>query len=188
MTTYALCIPDEHFERIVKLIDENEASEAFLKDKAGIVQRFYRDGDEIFADKEEADGNVLKQKVITMSEAQKMAHKDKFRVQIEERVKQDFPDLTEDEIKAHTDVLNEANESVKRLIENGMPKAVAVKLISLIVEQDKNFSTPEELAAFIKEVCSPPPPKNEVVDDGGELAQVVKNIVISSKTITSDEN
>jgi hypothetical protein len=189
MTTplFALCVPDDHYERIVKLIDESEASETLLKDKAGITQRFYRDGDEIFADKEESDGNVLKQKVMTMSEAQKMANKDNYRMKIESRVKEDFPDMSEEDIKAHADVLNEANESVKRLIANGMPKAMAVKLISLIVEGNKEFSSPEELAEFMKEVSTEPEPKNEVVDDGGELASVVKNIIISSQTLPCDE-
>ncbi len=185
-TLFALCVPDDHYERIVKLIDESETSETLLKDRAGITQRFYRDGDEIFADKEESDGNVLKQRVMTMSEAEKMATKDKFRMKIENRVKEDFPDMSEEEVKAHADVLNEANESVKRLIAGGMPKAVAVKLISMIVEGNKEFSSPEELAEFMREVSTEPEPKNEVVDDGGELASVVKNIIVSSKTLPSD--
>jgi hypothetical protein len=176
-TVYALCIPDEHYEHLVKLVNESKTGETFLKDKAGITQRFYKEEEVIYADKEERDGNILKQKVITNSEALKMGSKDKYRSKIEERVKEDFPDMTSEEVKAHADVLNEANESVKRLIDNGMPKALAVKLISMIVEGNKEFSSPEELAEFMKEEVASEP------DEDNSVVEAVKNIIVSSETI-----
>jgi N-methylhydantoinase A/oxoprolinase/acetone carboxylase beta subunit len=111
-----------------------------------------------------------------------MGSKDKYRSKIEERVKEDFPDMTSEEVKAHADVLNEANESVKRLIDNGMPKALAVKLISMIVEGNKEFSSPEELAEFMKEITNPVEVASEP-DEDNSVVEAVKNIIVSSETI-----
>lgn len=180
--TYGLVVPDADFERVEQLINESETKEIFVKDKSQITHRFYRENNEIYADKEQTDNTILKQKLMRMDEAQTLGMKDKFRTNVERRVKGDFPDLTEEEIRAHADVLTEANESIQRLIQSGMPKEIAVKLISLIIEGDQQFSTAEELAAFIKEVASPAPPQPPV-NDGGELAEVVKNIIISSETL-----
>jgi hypothetical protein len=187
-TIYGLCLPNDHYEHIVKLIGESKTNEIFLKDKAGVTHRFYKNEDNVFADKEESNGNILKHKVVTMSEAEKMVSKDKNKTNIEKRIKNDFPDMTKEEISVHTDILYEANESIKRLIENGMSKDLAVKLISFILqmEQDKKFSSAEELAEFIREISTDPTPivDSQIEDD--TTVQAVKNIIVSSHTLPSD--
>ena len=91
--------------------------------------------------------------------------------------------MTSEEVKAHADVLNEANESVKRLIDNGMPKALAVKLISMIVEGNKEFSSPEELAEFMKEITNPVEEVASEPEEDNSVVEAVKNIIVSSETI-----
>lgn len=182
-TIYGLCVPDEHYIRIMTLLDESKDQSIYLKDKSAITHHFFKDGDDIYADKEETDGNILKYKVMKLSEANTFAEKNKQHSMIKNRVKSDFPDMSEDEVQAHADVLNEANESVKRLINSGMPKELAVKLISLVIEGgEKQFSTPEDIVKLINEVSTPVEGVSaaDVPDEGNVVADAVRNIIVNT--------
>jgi hypothetical protein len=151
-TRIVLCLPDDHKKRIEDMLDNElnkENGYIHLKDKHGVVMKFYRNGGNLWADR--ADGkDVIPQPVIGMSEAgefQKNARP--FKESVVERIKNDFPDKPMEEVEQDADILNEANESIKKLIASGVAPSLARKIIMSCLDCSAPPSTPEELAEFI---------------------------------------
>ena len=151
-TRVILCLPDDHKQKIIDLLEseENKANGyVHLTDKHGVVMKFYYNQGNLWADR--ADGeHVIQQPVITMSEAQKVKQAQRpFKEKAIERMKAEFPEKTPEQIEQDADILNEANESIKRLIAAGVAPSVARKIISNVLECEQPPSTPEEMADII---------------------------------------
>jgi hypothetical protein len=88
-----------------------------------------------------------------MSEASKMNSNSKsFKDKALDLLKTEFPEKTETELQDEADILNEANESIKRLISYGMAPSVAREVITRVLECSAPPNTPEELAELITKV------------------------------------
>ncbi len=152
-TRLILCLPDEHLDRIKTLLeDELNKKNGYihLKDKHDVLHKFYKDGEGIYAERDD-NGKVLIQPVISMSEANKVKEQQRpFKEKLVERIKSDFPDKTVEEIEQDADILNEANESIKKLIASGVAPSVARSIIMSVLECSAPPSTPEELAEIMK--------------------------------------
>lgn len=153
-TQLILCLPDEHLASINELLEaEENKSNGFihLTDKHNTPHKFYKVNGNLYADRSD-NGKILKQPVISMTEANKIKEQQRpFKDKITERIQADFPDKTNDEVEQDADILNEANESIKKLIASGLAPSVARSIIMSVLECQTPPSTIEELATFIGE-------------------------------------
>jgi hypothetical protein len=152
---YLLCLPDEHIERILDLLD-NEANKKtgfiHLTDKNSVVHKFFKQGTTLIAERDD-NGKPMAQPVISISEAKKMREAQRpIKEKITERILSDFPEKTKEEVEADADILAEANESIKKLIASGVAPSVARKIIASVLDCEKAITSPEELAELMKSV------------------------------------
>lgn len=134
---HRLCIPDEHFSRIVDLLKSQKSVK--LKDNRGIETKFYYHGDgTLMADR--WDDNVLvQQEVMKMSEIpeiQQAVNTRPLKENLIFKIKEDFPELTDEELESYADTFLEANESIKRLVESGMDRSTAIRIVEDIMSDD----------------------------------------------------
>ena len=156
-TRIILCLPDDHKSNIVKMLESEENKKngfVHLTDKNGIVMKFYYNQGNLWADR--ADGEqVISQPVITMTEAENFQRSQRpFKEKLVERMTHEFPEKTPEQIAQDADILNEANESIKRLIASGVAPSVARKIISNVLECSVAPSTPEEISEIISKTIT----------------------------------
>jgi hypothetical protein len=152
-TNLILCLPDDHIDRI-KLLLEDELNKkngfVYLSDKNKIVHKFFKQGETLIAERDD-NGKPIAQPVISMSEAHKIQEQQRpFKDKIVERIKTDFPEKSEEEISQDADILNEANESIKKLIASGVAPSIARKIIMSVLDGSAPSESPEDLVEFIK--------------------------------------
>jgi hypothetical protein len=152
---YMLCLPDEHITRIHELL-ENELNKkngfVYLADKNKVVHKFFKQGNTLISERDD-NGKPLVQPVISMSEAVKIKESQRpFKDKMVERMEKDFPEKSKEEIEADADILNEANESIKKLVASGVPPSIAKKIIMSVLDSDKQPTSPEELAELMKQI------------------------------------
>jgi hypothetical protein len=127
---HKMAVPDEHYERIEELLKGKR--NITIKDNKGQEAKFYHHTDgTLMADKWD-DEKLVQQEVVKISDVpqlKKALASRPFRENLVFRLKEDFPEMSQDEIELHADVLTEANESIKKLIASGVPPMVASKLI-----------------------------------------------------------
>jgi hypothetical protein len=151
---YKMCVPDEHYDRIVDMLKDCGRIGTYVTHKNGNRVRFYKIDGKIFADERKEDNSIFTQEVIKMSEVQqtKMEHSD-FRKEMLSRIEKDKPELQEEEKNAMADVLYEANESIKKLIASGVHPALAKSLIEAVLNDkdiiDGTKGSPEALAEVL---------------------------------------
>jgi hypothetical protein len=145
--TYILTVPDDKYDSLFARVETEPVS---IADKNGVVQTFYRQGNNLYADRDN-DGKPLSQKVIRKSEEEKYKNRKPFKESIKERLRKDFPEYDEANLEAHADVLGQANESIKRLIQAGISPANAVKIVLNILDNQEKFESPEQIVELIKE-------------------------------------
>jgi hypothetical protein len=148
-TLYAMVIPDDHFSRLEDILEKAKDHVAHIADKNRVVNKFYYEDGVIHADREDGD-RVIKQKVIKQSEVEafKTKHSD-FKDHLAKRIKNDFPDMSEEQLNQDVDILNEANESIKNLIKSGIPAEIAKSIIMGVLDTRQEIKSPEDLAALI---------------------------------------
>ena len=134
-TAYAMCVPDEHYVKIEEMVKADENGYVYLGDKSGCTVKFYLLDGKLMSEKEETDGNKLVQRVITMTDVKKMQEAQiPMADKIATKLKEDFPEQDEATIKAHSEVLAEANESIKKLVASGIPLAVAKEIVMSMMD------------------------------------------------------
>lgn len=151
---YKMCIPDEHYDRIVDMLKDCGRIGTYITHKNGNRVRFYKVDKKIFADERKEDDSIFTQEVIKMSEVQqaKMETSD-FRKEMLSRIEKETPELQEEEKNAMADILYEANESIKKLIASGMHPVVAKSIIEAVLNDkdvlSKANGSPEALAEVL---------------------------------------
>ena len=153
---HVLCLPDTHYERVVELVNETDGNVGIkLKDNKDVSMTFYFKDDKLYADKENECGEIIQtQEVIKMSDIEnKKNERPDFKTHLLNQLKTDFPGMNQDEIESNADILNEANESIKKLILSGIQPKIALKLIYDVLSDNINFSdkSPEDIAEYLKE-------------------------------------
>ena len=163
-TAYAMCVPDEHYVKIEEMVKADENGHIYLGDKSGCTVKFYLLDGKLMSEKEETDGNKLVQRVITMTDVKNLQEAQIPMVEkIATKLKEDFPDKDEETIKAHSEVLAEANNSIKNLVASGIPLTVAKEIVMSIMDCTKDW-TEDDILAFIREraECAE---KNEIITE-----------------------
>jgi hypothetical protein len=147
VSSYVLTVPDDKYDSLFARVETEPVS---IADKNGVVQTFYRQGTKLYADRDN-DGTPLTQKVIRKSEEEAYKNRKPFKDSIKDRLRKDFPEYDEANLEAHADVLGQANESIKRLIQAGISPANAVKIVLNILDNQDKFESPEQIVELIKE-------------------------------------
>ena len=155
-----ICLPDSHVEQIHALLESEMNKEngfIHLTNKDSTVYKFYRQQGNLMPEKEDGNTQVL----ISQAELWNRNAKSRFYMGIIKRLRDDFPDKTDEEIQQDAEILCEANEAIKRLIAQGVPKEKAVKAIESALLCNEPPKTPEEMAQVLGE---------QLVEADGEVA------------------
>jgi len=126
---HAVALTDEDYSRIDELVRKNGRRGVRLTDKKGVVNRFYRKDGELYCDQYGANDSIFTQECMKLSEIQN-AQKAPFENAMKQRLKADHPTMTQEEVDAYADIIAEANESIKRLISNGVEPQLAHGMIT----------------------------------------------------------
>lgn len=126
---HAVALTDEDYSRIDELVRKNGKRGVKLTDKKGVVNRFYRKDGELYCDQYGANDTIFTQECMKLSDIQN-TQKAPFESAMKQKLKADYPTMTQEEVDAYADVIAEANESIKRLIANGVEPQLAHGIIT----------------------------------------------------------
>jgi hypothetical protein len=145
---YIMCVPDDHYAKLETLL-ETKVLGMEIKDKNGVPAYFYSKNGKIYSEQ-----SGLTQEVVKMSSIPDVKRQhDPFREHLMSRLRNDFPDCTQDELDAHADILTEANTTIKNLIAQGLPKEIAYRIVQTALEEDITDSNiDEKIRACVDEV------------------------------------
>jgi len=140
-----LTIPDKQFSGLESALDKDKI--VSVRNKDNVFFNFYRDGDVIVGENTDTGA---KHKVVSESEGLKLKEKQlTFKEQIEKRIRTDFPDISEEQLKQDADILYEANESIKTLIKAGLKPEVAKNIIFKVLESKDDITCAEDIARIM---------------------------------------
>lgn len=148
-TLRGLTLPDDQFSRLNELLKSQKAIHITNRDM--VPHTFTLKDGKVVALKDGEDEEMI---VIPESATKdlKEKHKD-FKEHITSRIRTDFPEMNDEQVERDADVLNEANEAIKRLIVAGVPIEVAKRVIFSVLSTEEEIKTPEELAKRMFEVA-----------------------------------
>nr|WPF46801.1 MAG: hypothetical protein [Lake Baikal virophage 12] len=126
---HAVALTDDDYSRIDELVRKNGKRGVKLTDKKGVVNRFYRKDGELYCDQYGANDTIFTQECMKLSDIQN-TQKAPFESAMKQKLKADYPTMTQEEVDAYADVIAEANESIKRLISNGVEPQLAHGMIT----------------------------------------------------------
>lgn len=127
----AIGVTGEDYEKIVVLA-RGKRRGVKLTGRSGTV-RFYFDKGKLLGDTIDAQGNKVTQEVVNIETLPK---NEGFKTHLRDRLREDHPEMSKEELEAHADILNEANETIKRLIESGVAPDVAHKIVTTALKED----------------------------------------------------
>ena len=139
MSQLAIGVTDEDYKRIVVLARNAGRRGVKLTGRSGTV-RFYFKGSQLMGDSYNQTGEKVTQEVVNIA---KLPKNDAFTTHLRDRLSQDHPEMSKEEVEMHADILNEANETIKRLIEAGIAPDVAHKIVCAALKEDA-FSRTED--------------------------------------------
>ena len=121
-----MALPDEEYEKIEHILKKK--TNIRLTNTAGVEVNFF------FKDKvlygEHKDHTV--EEVFKLSTVQQQQQRDdpnSFRNLVKARMTAEQPDWSEEKIELNADIISEANESVRRLVDMGVEYKVAVAIV-----------------------------------------------------------
>lgn len=119
----------------------------------GTNYKFYYEDDIMYA--VNIDDESIKHKIIKESDRESVENKHKsFRNHLKNRIKNDFPEMPEEQLNQDADILSEANESIKNLMLKGIPSEIAKEIIMIVLQTPAELQTPEKLAELISNLSS----------------------------------
>jgi hypothetical protein len=158
-TLHALTLPDAQYSRLNELFKTQMAVHIVNRD--GVPHTFTMGKDDkIIAVK---DGDEKEMMVLPESATKEVKEKHKdFKEYLADRIRADFPEMNSEEIERDADVLNEANEAIKRLIIAGTPAEIAKRIIFSVLTMEEEIASPEELAKRMLQVADEVNISNEI--------------------------
>lgn len=123
--TLGVAIPDADYIRILDILKTKNSVKLTNKDK--IEKKFYVKGTTLYADSW-ADTTKVTEEVFKQSELAQQ-YSNTFRESIRQRMIRDHPEWSAEEVEANADIIDEANETIKRLIASGIDYTVAVGVV-----------------------------------------------------------
>jgi hypothetical protein len=135
-----MAIPDTEYKEITSRLANTGRIGIYLKDNKGNTHRFYKKDNDIFCVVRDKDDNKQECEVFKMSDIIKqqeaMRKNSPFIQTIKQKLKEDFPDMSQEEIDANTDIIEHAGQTRQRLMKAGLTQEQADKMImSALSEQ-----------------------------------------------------
>lgn len=135
-----MAIPDAEYREIANRLAKVGRIGIYIKDKKGETHRFYKKDNDIFCVVRDKDDNKEECEVFKMSDITKqqkaMRNNSPFIQSIKQKLKEDFPDMGDEEIDANTDIIEHAGQTRQRLMQMGLTQDHADKMISVaLLEQ-----------------------------------------------------
>lgn len=139
-----MAIPDKEYKEICKHLQNAGRIGIYLKDKKGNTHRFYKKDKDIFCVVMDKEGNKTECEVFKMSDIIKqqeaMRKNSPFIQSIKQKLKEDFPDMSEDEIDANTDIIEHAGQTRQRLMAAGLTQDHADKIIMTALSEQHPYA------------------------------------------------
>jgi hypothetical protein len=138
----AFVIPDDEHTRIKDLACKSRIGIFLVKN--GIRFRFFLDDRFLHCSFPDAKGVKQTIRAYSLSEIQELektegTQTDLFKNHIAKQLQMKNPAMSHEEIDVFSDILNEANGSIKRLIQNGVEPAVAEAIVKETLRDDKFY-------------------------------------------------
>lgn len=135
----AVAIPDVEYTKL-KIAAQMRGKRGYIcKDKKGERHRFFMKGHELWGEHKVGD-KLEEYETMSMTDAltkHKEMQSNPFKEHIVKKLKEDRPELTDEEIDANADIVVEANETIKRLIAGGMDPKLAHTIISGVLHSEE---------------------------------------------------
>jgi hypothetical protein len=138
----AVAIPDEEYSKLRLCAKANGKRGYLIKDKKGVMHRFFMKDNILYSEKK-VDDALQEFEVMSMTEAlekqKEMNERDpnaQFKAHTMQRMRQDHPNMSDEDLEANADIVVEANESIKRLISKGIPAETAHKIITGLLHSE----------------------------------------------------
>jgi hypothetical protein len=145
--TPAVALTDEDYDRIVDLVRKAGRRGTTLTNTTGVTMRFYYKGNDrkqLWGDTRTKEGNVTTTEVFRQSDVMHGNQINPFKESVKQKMKQDHPDWSEEELDFNADLCSEANDSIKRLIQSGIDPNTAYNAIMATLEGKKLTETEEK--------------------------------------------
>jgi hypothetical protein len=139
-----MAIPDAEYKHIASLLANAGRIGIYLKDKNGNTHRFFKQDGNIMCVVRDKDDNKEECEVFKMSDIVKqqeaMRQQSPFIQSIKNKLKEDYPDMSEDEIKANTDIIEHAGQTRQRLMKLGLTQEEADKIIMAALSEQHPYA------------------------------------------------
>ena len=146
----AIALPDEHYQMMEDILKRAGRKGKWMKDRSGVWMKFYLSKGKITAHKR-IEGGYKKMDVLKLSDAQQhQVQANPIREDIRTRIKNDNTNMTDEELDATADILTEANETIKRLVKNGVDINTATRIVQVALDH-KEESNATALAQSLKQ-------------------------------------
>jgi hypothetical protein len=127
-----VAIPDADYDRILDILKTKNSIKLTNKDK--IEKKFYLKNGILYADSW-ADTTKVTEEVFKASTVMQQQGPT-FRESVRQRMIRDHPEWHTEDVEANADIVNEANETIKRLIQRGVDFATAVGVVKYTLTSD----------------------------------------------------
>ena len=151
-TTHAIGLPPDHYKQIWNMVKDRRAGR-ILTDRNGNKTRFYIHEGKLFGRKYLPDGTHTTEPVLDIGNLPMEAKAyNETREKVRNQVRKDFPDYTEEEVEAFTDIIEEGSMTARRLAASGIPINVAHKIVFSSLNSDN--IDPQMLEKWLTENAS----------------------------------
>jgi hypothetical protein len=134
-----IAIPDTEYGKL-RIAAQMRGKRGYIcNDKKGERHRFFMKGSELWGEHKVGD-KLEAYETMSMTDAlqkHKEMQSNPFKEHIVKKLKEDRPELTDEQIDANADIIVEANETIKRLIAGGMDPKVAHTIITGVLHSEE---------------------------------------------------
>jgi hypothetical protein len=120
-----VALPDNEYDRIVEILQSKHYIS--LKNKDGVEKKFYKKDGSIYAESWIDNDKVIEEVFKLSTVSQQYANT--FRESVRQRMIRDHPEWSAEQVEASADIIDEANETIKRLMSAGIDYTVAVGVV-----------------------------------------------------------
>lgn len=127
-TKSGVAIQDADYDQIISMCRKNGKRGVTLENSNGQIWWFRLENGDLHAKIRNQDGSVTNSEVFKKSVVMSQ-QSTPFRETMRQRLRADHPDMSPEEIDINADLLTEANDSIKTLIQSGVDPAVAQAVV-----------------------------------------------------------
>jgi Fe2+ transport system protein FeoA len=142
-----IALPDHEYHKLIEILKNQRSVK--LKNTQGVETKFYYRNGKLVGDTYKG---LVRQtsEVFNINELARQEENSFLNI-TRRRMKADHPEWSEEEVEAQADVINEANETIKRLMTMGVDYKVAVGVVKHTLNSDTIEQEVEEIRKLLSE-------------------------------------